>query len=568
MTQDEALRVLKTGANVFLTGEPGSGKTYTINRYIRYLREHGIEPAITASTGIAATHVGGMTIHSWSGIGVRDYLSEYDVEAIGENKNVRRRVKDTHVLIIDEVSMLSGAVLLMVDQVLRAVKGVATPFGGLQVILVGDFFQLPPIMKRTAFACSEYEESQESPFAFSSSAWRDLNPMVCYLEEQYRQDDASFAKLLGKIRASDALEGVHHILEARTVKEHEAPKDAPRLFSHNSDVDRINDERLHQIPGRMHTFTMTARGGDVLIASLKRGCLSPEHLLLKEGARVMFTKNDPAGKFVNGTLGEVVSISMSGAPTVRTYEGRHIDVEQSEWTMEEGGRVLARIAQLPLRLAWAITVHKSQGMTLDAAVVDLTKAFEFGQGYVALSRVRTLEGLHLLGYNRRALEVHPEVHERDEDFKERSRNARERFGAMNDSEHQSYVERFITAAGGSREGGVVPKAKKKSAVEKGATQMVTLGMLKERKTIKDIAKERTLKESTIIDHVENLYVRDLLSFDELKRAVSPALLRSMPKIEAAFKRHGTDTLTPVFGELKGVYSFDDLKLARILYKGL
>ncbi len=282
----------------------------------------------------------------------------------------------------------------------------------------------------------------------------------------------------------------------------------------------------------------------------------------------MFTKNDPAGKFVNGTLGEVVSISMSGAPTVRTYEGRHIDVEQSEWTMEEGGRVLARIAQLPLRLAWAITVHKSQGMTLDAAVVDLTKAFEFGQGYVALSRVRTLEGLHLLGYNRRALEVHPEVHERDQDFKERSADARERFVAMNDNEHLAYVTRFIAAAGGSVEGGVAPKAKKKSTVEKGATQMVTLGLLKERKSIKDIAKARALKESTIIDHVENLYVRDLLSFEEVKRAVSPALLRSMPKIEAAFKRHGTDKLTPVFGELKGVYSFDDLKLARILYKAL
>ncbi|MBP9669352.1 MAG: AAA family ATPase [Candidatus Pacebacteria bacterium] len=566
MTQDEALHVLKTGANVFLTGEPGSGKTYTINRYIKYLREHGVEPAITASTGIAATHVGGMTIHSWSGIGVREYLSEYDVEAISENKNVRRRIKDTHVLIIDEVSMLSGSVLGMVDQVLRAVKEVSIPFGGMQIILVGDFFQLPPIVKRFGLSSGEYDESAESPFAFSSPAWRELNPVVCYLEEQYRQGDATFAKLLGKIRARDALEGVHHILEARTVKEHEAPKDAPRLFSHNSDVDRINDERLHQIPGRMHTFAMVARGGEGLIASLKRGCLSPEHLLLKEGARVMFTKNDPAGKFVNGTLGEVVSISMAGAPTVRTHEGRHIDVEQAEWTMEEGGRILARIAQLPLRLAWAITVHKSQGMTLDAAVVDLTKAFEFGQGYVALSRVRTLAGLHLLGYNRRALEVHPEVHERDQDFKESSADARERFGAMNSTEHETYVRRFLSAAGGSIEGGVAPRAKKKSTVEKGATQMATLGMLKGRKSIKDIAKTRGLKESTIIDHVEHLYMRDIISIADVARSVPTTLTRAMPKIEAAFKRHGIDKLTPVFNELKGVYSFDELKLARILYK--
>ncbi len=138
MTQDEALKVLKTGANVFLTGEPGSGKTYTINSYVRWLREHGIEPAITASTGIAATHIGGMTIHSWSGIGVRDHLTEWDVAEISDKSNVKRRAKGTEVLIIDEVSMLSGNVLEMVDMVLRAARERTEPFGGMQVVVVGD----------------------------------------------------------------------------------------------------------------------------------------------------------------------------------------------------------------------------------------------------------------------------------------------------------------------------------------------------------------------------------------------------------------------------------------------
>lgn len=533
MTQDEALRILKTGANVFLTGEPGSGKTYTINRYISYLREHGIEPAITASTGIAATHVGGMTVHSWSGIGVRDYLSEYDLEAIAENRNVQRRVKGTNVLIVDEVSMLSASVLTMLDQVLRAVKGTSLPFGGMQVILVGDFYQLPPVVR------SSSEEG--SHFAFAAQAWRELNPLVCYLEEQYRQDDATFAKLLNRIRSCDAAEGVHHILEARMVEEAKAPQEAPRLFSHNRDVDRINDERLAKLPGRMHTFTMQGKGGEAFIASLKRGCLSPEHLLLKEGARVMFTKNDPAGHFVNGTLGTIDSISMQGVPTVRTFDGRRLDVEQAEWKMEDGGRVLARIVQMPLRLAWAITVHKSQGMTLDSAVVDLSRAFEYGQGYVALSRVRALQGLHLLGYNRRALEVHPEVHEQDRYFRELSQDAQERFTDMPQHEYESYREQFIKASGGNSAGGVVPRVqKKKSAVrKKGDTQRETEALLRKGMSLSDISKTRKLKMSTIIGHVEELYIQDAIDLPMIQRAVSPAFLRVFPKIAAAFKRHGT-----------------------------
>ena len=147
MTQDEALKVLKTGANVFLTGEPGSGKTYTINTYARWLREHGIEPAITASTGIAATHISGMTIHSWSGIGIRDHLNEWDVAEIADKAHVKRRARNTEVLIIDEVSMLAGNVLEMVDTVLRAARERQEPFGGMQVVVVGDFFQLPPVSR-------------------------------------------------------------------------------------------------------------------------------------------------------------------------------------------------------------------------------------------------------------------------------------------------------------------------------------------------------------------------------------------------------------------------------------
>lgn len=563
MTQEEALKILKTGANVFLTGEPGSGKTYTVNAYVRWLREHGIDPAITASTGIAATHIGGQTIHSWSGIGVRDYLSEYDVEAIANNKNVRRRVKDAHVLILDEVSMLSGSVLSMVDSVMRAVRGNDRPFGGSQVVLVGDFFQLPPVVREGRN--SQVFDEDTSPFSFRSTSWRDVNPFICYLEEQHRHQGDALTRALAAIRQGEGRERVHAILQARVVSESGAPSDIPRLFSHNRDVDRINEERLQRMPGTPRAYRMTSRGPDAPVAGLKRGCLSPEELRLKPGAKVMFTKNDPAGKFVNGTLAEVTSIASDGTPTVTTRDGRLLDVEPAEWTLEDGGRVIARITQLPLKLAWAVTVHKSQGMTLDAAVVDLGHAFEYGQGYVAMSRVRSLDGLHLIGYNERALEVHPEVLAHDRTFRERSEGARERFGMMPESEHGSYVHAFIKAGGGNPEGGVTVQKKQKRSAEKGSTQMATLGLVKSRKSVTEIAKARGLKSGTIVDHISDLYMRDLLTKEEVERTVPAALKRALPKIFAAFTRHGTERLTPVHHELKGVYSFDDLKLARLLY---
>lgn len=581
MLQDEALKVLKTGANVFLTGEPGSGKTYTINSYVRWLREHGIEPAITASTGIAATHVGGMTIHSWSGIGIRDYLSEWDITSIANNQNVRRRTRKTEVLIIDELSMLSGNVLEMVDEVLRATRERKEPFGGMQVVVVGDFFQLPPIIKRNFNSQTVdmndlrsrsrdivYEEENaesDSPFAFRSRAWGKLNPIVCYLEEQHRQADESFIELLSAIRQGSAIEKAEKLLASRIVRGDTAPKDAPRLFSHNKDVDYLNVKRLESMSGKPRAYTMETRGPESVVASLKRGCLSPETLTLKEGARVMFTKNDQRAQFANGTLGEVVSIAADGAPTVRTTAGKTLVVEPMEWTMGESGRILGRITQLPLRLAWAITVHKSQGMTLDEAVIDLREAFEYGQGYVALSRVRDLPGLHLIGWNERALETHPDVQLHDHEFRKRSADARAHFGTMGDSEHHQHVHRFVKAAGGSPEGGVVPKAKGQgTGPKKGDSHKATLELVKTGKSIKDIAKTRNLKEGTIVDHIENLYMKDEITKQQIGHMISPTLKAALPKIAAAFTRHGSDRLAPIHSALKGVYSFPDLKLARIL----
>src|SRR6185503_20814239 len=190
------------------------------------------------------------------------------------------------------------------------------------------------------------------------------------------------------------------------------------------------------------SFLMRSAGPAAAVESLKRGCLSPERLVLRVGASVMFTKNNPSGSFVNGTLGKVTSFAPNGSPVIKTRAGKQIVAEPMDWTLEEDGKVKAKLTQVPLRLAWAITVHKSQGMSLDSAVMDLSQAFEYGQGYVALSRVRSLEGLYLLGLNERALEVHPEALEQDAEFREQSDSAAGVFSKMPRRELNDMHERF------------------------------------------------------------------------------------------------------------------------------
>jgi len=296
MKQVDALQILKTGANVFLTGEPGSGKSHTVNAYVAWLRSHGIEPAITASTGIAATHIHGLTIHAWSGIGIREYLTPADVDMIAGKEHVAKRIGKTNVLIIDEISMLSGETLAMVEMVCREVKRNDLPFGGMQVVLVGDFFQLPPISR----------PGKPASFSFSSPVWQKANPIVCYLSEQHRQDDGTFLNVLSAIRSGLWDQSDVSRILARETDADGLPEDVPLLHTHNVDVDRVNGEKLNELSGAAHTYRMESMGADALVGGLKRGCLSPESLTLKDGAVVMCTKNQQALGLVNGTLGTVI----------------------------------------------------------------------------------------------------------------------------------------------------------------------------------------------------------------------------------------------------------------------
>lgn len=573
MKQSQALDIMKTGANIFLTGEPGSGKTHIINKYVSYLRSCGIEPAITASTGIAATHIGGMTIHSWSGIGIRSELSRHDLDKIITNKKYKKRLEDTKVLIIDEISMLPPEALNLVELVCRRAKKNPQPFGGMQVIFVGDFFQLPPISKSDSGRPQQNMFASVSErFAFGSLAWQASTPVTCYLSEQYRQDDKEYLDLLSAIRANRFNEDHVLRLERCKINYSEAPQGLPKLFTHNLDVDRVNNEMLAKLDGKYHSFEMRGQGPRPLVETLKRGCLSPETLELKIGASIMFTKNSPKGLFVNGTLGKVAGFDpANNYPIVALRDGRKLTVEPADWVLEDNGVDVARITQFPLRLAWAITVHKSQGMSLDGAVMDLSSVFEYGQGYVALSRVRRLSGLHLIGWNNRAVEVHPEIVAKDSDFKSSSFREAEVFSGMDLDNLKTLHNHFINLCGG-REGLMAEReikdffpikkvAKKKT---KGDTVEETLAHWREGKGLEEICEARGLKSSTVLSHLEKLSGAGKINPEELLKLISAELCEVLPEIHQAFQQLETAKLAEVFSYFKGRHSFEDLRLARLV----
>lgn len=578
MTQSQALDIMKTGANIFLTGEPGSGKTYVVNKYVAYLRSCGIEPAITASTGIAATHIGGMTIHSWSGVGIKSELSRYDIEKIITNKKFAKRFEETKVLIIDEISMLSANTLDLVELVCRRAKKNPEPFGGMQVIFVGDFFQLPPVNKFDLIKSQKsiFENTSER-FAFTSSAWQSTALITCYLSEQYRHDDKDYLDLLLAIRTNDFNEKHIIQLEQRKINYHETPADLPKLFTHNIDVDRVNNEMLAQLNGKYCSFEMRGYGPKALVEILQRGCLSPKILELKVGASVMFTKNSFKGLFVNGTLGTVIGFnSTNDYPIVSLRDGRKLTVEPTDWVLEDNGVDVARITQFPLRLAWAITVHKSQGMSLDGAIIDLSSVFEYGQGYVALSRVRRLSGLYLIGWNNRAVKVDPKIITKDSDFRSSSFREAEVFSNMPMEDVKALHHRFIKLCGGSGSDSdenfvihseindfsslkkIVRKKTNKNTVEE------TLIYWREGKDLEEICKVRGLKNTTVLSHLEKLLDMGKIQSEELFKLVSEELCEVLPEIHQAFHQLETNKLAKVFSYFKGRHSFENLRLARLV----
>ena len=419
MNQRLALEILLHGESALLTGPAGTGKTFVLNQFIRASKDEGKYVSVTATTGLAATHLGGTTIHAWAGIGVLDYLPDRFVDHIAKGR--REIIEKTDILIIDEISMLHDYRLDMVDEVCRLVrKAPDVPFGGIQVVMSGDFFQLPPVNRAG---------SREGGFVVHSDAWRELNPVILYLDEQFRQREGdALLDILTSLRANDLRRHHAEKLLERTGYEPPTDADLTELHTMNVDVDQINGRRLAELAGDEVQYTQHTTGSANYVENLQRSVLAPVELVLKLGALVMAVKNDQSKRYANGSIGMVVDFEpATDYPVVQFRNGRTVVMQPDTWELRDGDKKRASISQVPLRLAWAITVHKSQGMTLDAARIDLRKAFVPGMGYVALSRVRDIDNLYLTGINRTALQMSDEAYTIDERLKMRAANDRERF---------------------------------------------------------------------------------------------------------------------------------------------
>lgn len=421
MDQGLALEILLEGHSALLTGPAGTGKTFVLNQFIRLAKYEGKHVSVTATTGLAATHLGGTTIHAWSGIGVHDSLPDHFAEHLAKGR--KEIIAKTDILIIDEISMLHDFRLDMVDEVCRVVRERDEPFGGIQVVMSGDFFQLPPINR---------EGSLQGSFVVNSRVWQEIDPVIIYLDEQFRQQAGDdLLDILTSMRSGDLRRRHAALLLQRA--DATPPTDAvlTELHTVNVDVDRVNETQLATLDGDELIYSQHSTGSQNYVESLQRSVLAPATLTLKRGALVMAVKNDPTKRYANGSIGTVVEFeSGSDYPIVDFLNGKTVTMAPDTWELRDGDKKRASISQIPLRLAWAITVHKSQGMTLDAARIDLRKAFVPGMGYVALSRVKDLSNLYLSGINRMALQVSEEARDIDEQLRTQAAKDARRFAHL------------------------------------------------------------------------------------------------------------------------------------------
>lgn len=639
MRQSSALDILKTGQNVFLTGSAGSGKTYTLNQYIDYLRARRVPVAVTASTGIAATHMNGTTIHSWSGIGIKDELTDRDLSNLSRKQFLADRLKDTAVLIIDEISMLHAKQINLVSQVLKHVRKNDAAFGGIQVVVAGDFFQLPPIGSKG--------ETNREKFAFMSEAWLDAKFHICYLSEQHRQVSEAanggldLDDILNQIRRQEVTFEAIAALEATFDQNVDIKR--TRLYTHNLNVNSINDKELAALDGEMMRFTATSTGDSKLVETLKKTVRTQDDLVLKVGAKVMFIKNNTELGVSNGTMGELIGFAAvkinddkdnnddlieddsenaesdtdknikgkgkkttkdkekpnvkkpttQKMPVVRLNSGREVIAEPEEWIIEdETGDVLASYEQVPLCLAWAITIHKSQGMTLDAAEIDLSRTFELGQGYVALSRLKSLAGLQLLGMNDMSLQLDPLARGADKRFLALSDEADANYAMLDEESMTQAHEKFILKSGGTLNKSVIDayanlqkkrREQQQAQIDKkqklgnqvsdksDSTLLATRILLEESLSIAEISQARQLSQSTIMRHIGELKSQDpslacdhLRPDDEVMTAVGNAYVAiKVANNPNDFNDDGSIKLRPIFDHLKQSIDYNTIRLALI-----
>ena len=391
--------VEKTDMSLFLTGKAGTGKTTFLREVVRYTKKKCI---VLAPTGIAAVNAGAMTIHSFFQFGLGPFVQGV-IEPKSDfriNKSKLELIRHLQLLIIDEVSMVRADLMDHLDVELRRIRRNSKPFGGVQLLMIGDLQQLPPIAHGGEDEL--LRQYYKTLYFFSSAALKSMKYSCIELKNVYRQTDRHFIDILNHARDCTLTSQDISDLNARYIPGFSPkPEDGYiRLMTHNRQVDYVNETELEKLDSKPYTFVAAVTG-----TFPEESYPTADSLTLKKGAQVMFIKNDPERRFINGTLGEVKSIDKNSIAVRLADSGMIIDVEPMEWqniryqfdeeSKEISSKQIGRFKQYPLKAAWAITVHKSQGLTFDKAIIDVHAAFSPGQAYVALSRCRTLDGLVL-----------------------------------------------------------------------------------------------------------------------------------------------------------------------------
>jgi len=392
-SQTVALEIMNGDRNVFLTGGAGTGKSFVLKRFL----ESQKKLPILASTGAAAILIGGRTFHSFFGLGMMQGGPDFVFQKGAQNKSLKKRLTKPSMIVIDEISMLSHEALDAAERLARFHRDSQSPWGGLRVIAVGDFAQLPPV---TRGASKEW--------AFLGEAWATSEFSNVVLQEFVRTEDAQFLRILNDVREGNCSDEVAEFLESRLMEE--VDTDVPRIFSRRDRTEAFNAMRLAEINDDLRVFETTYSGDSNAIETLQREAPIPPRLELKVGALVMIRKNDSKLKYVNGTCGQIRKIK-SDYVIVETVAG-DVEVEPYAFSMhDENGKELASAVNFPLTLAYATTIHKVQGATLDRAHIDLGQIWEPGQAYVALSRVRKARDLSLERWSEAAIKSDAMVRE-------------------------------------------------------------------------------------------------------------------------------------------------------------
>lgn len=401
--QNDAYCLMANGKNIFLTGAAGSGKTACLKLFIKVYKQNKIM-GITSTTGISALLFGGTTLHSFTGIGLGTASVESIVKKIYTRPHLRKRWTELEVLIIDEISMLSPELFDKLENIARRVRHNEEPFGGIQLILSGDFCQLPCI--------------NSDDFCFESKSWDKCVQHTVYLTEIMRQKDIEFQECLNNIRVGLLSKKTKKILKSRLNVElkNEFGIKPTKLYSTNCSVDYINNKELdilaesdpdfYEYNMEIHTYP-GIKNREYVIEKYKKSCNAPDTLQLCVGAQVMLLWNlDIDGGLVNGSRG-VVTKFIGDVPVVKFLNGRELVIDHHVWEVEENDKKILRAIQIPLKLAYCLTIHRSQGCSLDYAEIDLSNIFESGMAYVALSRVKNINGLSIIGIDFDKIKAHP-----------------------------------------------------------------------------------------------------------------------------------------------------------------